>query len=148
MSYDELSRASMLYYPNGFSTKNNYNSGSFLTSITNGATGSAYWTANTSNARGQFTKYTLGNGLETHMNYVENSGRINTIKTGMSPSQINIQNLSYSFDFIGNLKNRSNINANLSDAFTYDNINRLSTVTTTTLTTTVVNTYDYLSTPE
>lgn len=114
-SYDNFSRTSHIHYPNGFSVQHNYNSRSFLTDVKNAATTASYWTANEMNARGQLKKYTLGNSLITEMGYKIEDGTISSIQTGTSADPISIQNLSYTFDYIGNLKTRSDNKRSLSE---------------------------------
>jgi RHS repeat-associated protein len=73
------------------------------------------------NARGQLEQLTLGNGVSTDKVYDQLTGRLQSIKTGNGT----IQSLSFNFDKLGNLTERSNYQSSLSETFQYDDLNRL-----------------------
>jgi RHS repeat-associated protein len=84
-----------------------------------------FWTANATNALSQVTQETLGNGLVTSRDHDLVTGWLNTIQTGLSGGS-GIQNLTYEWDLVGNLKKRSDLNqAPLVEDFFYDNLYRL-----------------------
>ncbi|MCP4701303.1 MAG: hypothetical protein GY862_31275, partial [Gammaproteobacteria bacterium] len=115
--YDRYGRKDTVTYPSGFAVKNIYDQRGYLSEVRNAASDKNYWKAQTVNARGQFESFTLGNGLNTQKVYDDLSGRIFSIQTSA------IQNLSFEFDELGNLKRR-NKNGRI-ETFTYDDLNRL-----------------------
>ena len=91
-----------------------------------GVNGEDYYTALAMTAQGKVSEYRLGNQSVTNQNY-DSFGMLESI-TGSH------QQLYYSFDGLGNLKSRENQNQviageSLKEVFTYDDLNRLETVT-------------------
>ncbi|WP_288454728.1 polymorphic toxin-type HINT domain-containing protein [uncultured Acinetobacter sp.] len=125
-NYDAAGRVLAYAYPTGFGYRNIYDTNGYLKEVRNLAGSQLYWTANTRDARGNVTQATLGNGLTTTRTYQPDTGLIESINTGNA----SIQQNSYAFDALGNLINRNQNLAGISnnEAFTYDNINRLKTV--------------------
>lgn len=128
--YDAAGRPNTVVYPGGKGYRNVYNANGYLDQVqdvTNSAV--VYWRANFANARGQVTRATLGNGLVTDRSYRYDTGTISGIVTGPGSSsgitQATIQNESYLFDPVGNLKARVNNLSGLTESFTYDPLNRL-----------------------
>lgn len=82
-------------------------------------------------ARGNVTEYTLGNQITTAKEFDVKTGYLKNITSGLA------QSLVYEFDGIGNLRSRqdlANVNAlgntqATQEIFTYDDMNRLHTVT-------------------
>ena len=125
-NYDAAGRVLAYAYPTGFGYRNIYDTNGYLKEVRNLAGSQLYWTANARDARGNVTQATLGNGLTTTRTYQPDTGLIESINTGNA----SIQQNSYAFDALGNLINRNQNLAGISnnEAFTYDNINRLKTV--------------------
>jgi RHS repeat-associated protein len=91
--------------------------------------GTTYWTANSFNARGQITEEALGNNLVSTRMFDSVTGWLKSIKTGPG-STASIQDLEYEWDLVGNLKKRKDLNqAGLYEAFTYDDLYRLTEAT-------------------
>lgn len=123
--YDFAGRLNKVTYPTGFAVTYDYNTISGdLESVKNGST--VYWNTAELNAKGERLVETFANGLSTTTQYNSITGRIHTIKTGVNNSTV--QNLSFDFDSIGNLEQRSDLNRSLVESFSYDNINRLTDV--------------------
>jgi len=124
-TYDFTGRLNKVTYPTGFSVSYGYHRASGdLESLYNGNT--VYWRATALNAKGERLIETFANGLSTNTQYNVNSGRIETIKTGLNNAAI--QNLRFVFDSIGNLNERADLNRSLVEKFSYDNVNRLENV--------------------
>ncbi|WP_151779963.1 polymorphic toxin type 47 domain-containing protein [Acinetobacter bereziniae] len=125
-NYDAAGRVLAYAYPTGFGYRNIYDTNGYLKEVRNLAGSQLYWAANARDARGNVTQETLGNGLTTNRTYQPDTGLIESINTGNA----SIQQNSYAFDALGNLINRNQNLAGISnnEAFTYDNINRLKTV--------------------
>ncbi len=77
------------------------------------------------NAMGQMTKVQFGNGLITEYTYHPLNFRLMKIKT-TNPSQEVIQELSYSYDSVGNILSITDGVRTASQTFQYDALNRLS----------------------
>ena len=78
-------------------------------------------------ARGNVTDQINGNGVTTIRAYDPDDGQLNLIQSSKD-SGGDIQNLLYEFDLIGNLVSRIDLRQGQSEAFFYDDLNRLETV--------------------
>lgn len=125
-TYDANSRLTKVSYPSGFTARYSYNSLGFANQLQDDASSQSYWAANTMDAEGHLTQQTVGNGLVTTRGFDATTGRLTSIATGASSA---VQNLSYTYDRLGNPLSRSDVNTNLSETFTYDALNRLTTST-------------------
>ncbi len=78
------------------------------------------------NARGQTTQQRLLNGATTYLDYDPTMGRLIGQRTGVL-GLASIQEISYQWDELGNLRSRHNQSAgkNLQESFCYDGLNRL-----------------------
>ena len=86
--------------------------------------GTVFWTANATNPRGQLTQETLGNGIIKNQVFDALTGWIGSIQAGVGGGAA-IQNETYLFDLVGNVTQRQNNNAGLTENFYYDNLYRL-----------------------
>jgi RHS repeat-associated protein len=137
--YDANSRLTTVSYPSGFTAKYSYTNLGFANQLQDNASGQSYWTANAIDASGHITQQTSGNGLATTRSFDPATGRLTGISTGSSGA---VQNLSYTYDMLGNPLSRSDANTNLSESFVYDSLNRL-TQTTVNLSTPLVKAFSY-----
>lgn len=96
----------------------------FLNQVKDANAGTAFWTANAANPRGQVTQESLGNGLVTNKSFDAVTGWISSIQCGISSGAC-AQNHSYLFDLVGNVTQRQNNNLGLTENFYYDNLYRL-----------------------
>ena len=127
-TYDQYGRTDKLTYPNNALTVQHvYNAQGYLQKVKNFSTGVVYWTAQQMNARGQLEQFLLGNNLQTTRTYQATTGHLQTIKTTKAGGGY-LQDWSYTFDAIGNLKQRKDITRNKWEDFEYDNLNRLTQV--------------------
>lgn len=132
-AYDAGSRPLSVTYPSGLSVQNVYNAQGYLSQIINPATLAAYWTAQADDARGNITQSLLGNGVQTIKAYDPQRGWLTSIASQNGSGTV-IQNLTYSFNKLGNLTKRSDGEFGarpLVETITYDNLNRLAQSTTT-----------------
>jgi len=83
-----------------------------------------FWQADATEARGQVTAVTYGNGLRTTRSFDAVTGLVDYIRTGPGGGSSR-QNLSYLWDKLGNLLQRQDGNQGLTENFYYDNVNRL-----------------------
>ncbi len=77
------------------------------------------------NALGKITEKTFDNGLTTEYTYDTDDFRLNAIETG------SIQDLSYTYDNVGNVGTRVNNLTSKTETFTYDDLDRLETASET-----------------
>jgi RHS repeat-associated protein len=122
-SYNTLSQPTYITYPSTIGVHNIYNSSGYLYEVRRAGTETLITRYNSLNAFDEPTGYTLGNNLVT-TNTFDNFGILqNKTTTG------NIQNLGYSFDRgTGNLISRNDNIHTLTESFTYDNANRLKSI--------------------
>jgi RHS repeat-associated protein len=90
-----------------------------------GSNGHVYWTANESDAFGNLSKETFGNGLVTRRAFDSVTGALTRIRAGFGGST-SVQDLEYAWDLGGNLSRRKDWNqSGLTESFEYDDLYRL-----------------------
>ncbi len=124
-TYDAASRLSSVAYPSGLVLDYTYTSLGYAQQIV-GPGGLAYWTANARDAELHLTQETAGNGVVTTQGFDVQTGRLNTILAGAGNI---VQNFSYTYDVLGNVLTRADANESLTETFTYDNLNRVTSAT-------------------
>ena len=83
-----------------------------------------FWRLTGVDARGLATRVTLGNGVQVTQAYDAVTGDMQSLVSG--PGSTNtLQNLTYRWDGVGNLLERSDLNRNLTEQFVYDSRDRL-----------------------
>ena len=83
-----------------------------------------FWQAGAVNARGQVTQENFGNGIQRNRSFDAVTGWVNSIQAGVGGGA-GVQNEAYLFDEMGNVKQRQNIAAGLTENFYYDNAYRM-----------------------
>jgi RHS repeat-associated protein len=83
-----------------------------------------FWQANAFDARMNVADESLGNGLRTVRAVDAITGLLASIQTGPGGGSA-MQNLTYQWDKVGNLKERKDVNQSKTEAFTYDALDRL-----------------------
>ncbi|MDX1252252.1 MAG: hypothetical protein IDH49_08420 [Gammaproteobacteria bacterium] len=125
--YDALGRVGAIAYPavngNRFTVHNAYTAQGHLSEVKNAATGQSYWKANARDAAGRLTAEILGNGLSTVRTWHPANGALQAINTGAT-----VQSLGYTYDLLGNLTRRADAINGVTETFTYDALNRLTSV--------------------
>ena len=137
--YDSFGRISTTTYPSTitgvsrFGVTYNYDSASgALSSISDSATSFVYWQVASGggsapvDAFGHILGAIDGNSVSTVTAYDQATGAVIGIGTGTSGSSA-VQQLAYSWDGFGSLKQRCDANRGLIENFTYDGLNRIST---------------------
>jgi RHS repeat-associated protein len=124
-TYDAASRLSSVTYPSGLVLNYTYTSLGYASQIV-GPGGIAHWTANARDAELRLTQQTAGNGVVTTQSFDAETGRLLDILAGTGNI---VQNFSYTYDVLGNLLTRADANTSLSETFTYDNLNRVTSAT-------------------
>ncbi len=117
-----------LQYPvstSGYQLKLQYTyQNGILQQVSDVTTGTHYWIANAMNPRGQFTQETLGNGVVVNRALDAVTGWVGSIQAGIGGGAT-LQNNSYLFDEMGNLKQRQDNNLGLTENVYPDNLYRL-----------------------
>jgi RHS repeat-associated protein len=126
--YDANGRMSSVNYPSGFSVTYLYTSLGYAQQLKNTVSGQVYWTANARDAEQHLTQQTAGNGVVTSQAFNAATGRLTSILAGTG-SGYGVENFTYTYDVLGNLLTRGDINTGLSESFVYDALNRLTSAT-------------------
>ena len=122
VTYDSNGRIGSQSFPGAVNVNLTYTSLSYLQKITDASTGTVYWTQTTADAERHITAETYGNSVSTSMGFDPKTGRLLTIQAGSGDS---ISNLTYVYDYLGNVKTRQDGNQSLTETFVYDNLNRV-----------------------
>ncbi len=135
-AYDTFGRVTDTTYPTGFTVNRLYSASGDLLEVRDAANGTVFWAADSQNARGQATRFWLGNGLSTVKSF-DTKGLPTLITTGFGSGSA-IQNQAFAYDGHGNLMTRTDFNqtplngaGSLTETFTYDALFRLKTATLT-----------------
>jgi RHS repeat-associated protein len=83
-----------------------------------------FWTANTTNPRGQVSRETFGNNVVSAHVYDAVTGWLSSIQAGPGGGA-SLQNNGFLFDTVGNVTQRQDSKQGLTENFFYDNMNRL-----------------------
>ncbi|MDM3871864.1 RHS repeat-associated core domain-containing protein [Porticoccus sp. W117] len=125
-TYDSSGRPLTTSYPGGYSVTRTYNSHGYLSQLKNGS--AVLQTFSGTDAFGNSTSESYGNGVATTRTYDPKTGRLTAIDT--TKSSTTFQNLDYAWRSNGTLQSRiANPNTGVSttrnESFTYDVHNRL-----------------------
>lgn len=121
-AYDTYSNLTNTTYPSGVIVKDAYDRNSTLTqtTLTDGGTTTTLFTATAMNSAGIYTGYNYGNGKTSQVDYNSTLGVPTRYYTP------GLQDLNFDFNAqTGNLNFRKDAIKNLTETFTYDNLNRL-----------------------
>ncbi len=132
-AYNALGAPDTLTYPTSttgvrFRLKYLYDSAGYLNEVEDASAGTPFWTLTGANDNGAPTMEVLGNAVSVATGYTPWTNEMITRTEGSAGSTTNLQNLSYAWDFNGNLLSRVDNRQNLTETFTLDALNRLSTV--------------------
>jgi YD repeat-containing protein len=92
--------------------------------VRNLSSGKVYWHLDSLDARQNITQYTLGNGVVTRRNYDPSFDFLTQIRS-RNPKGVDVQNQSYTYNWVGNLTQRQDHVAGYTENFSYDALNRL-----------------------
>ncbi len=121
-TYDNLNNNTIIEYPNLFKVKRHYDANGQIDWVKRDDNSNPIWELKTENALGQPTQTKQGNGITTNYTY----NQYNFLTQITSP----VQNDSYVWNAsTGNLSSRTEGLYNLSESFTYDNLDRLTKIT-------------------
>jgi len=127
-TYNSQNQVITKMFPSGYTIRNSYDGAGYLTNVRNDYYASPYpiYTTQAVNGYGQPTQYTLANGVRTDIAY-DYVMPVSYITNGAS-----IQSYSLSYDYTtGNIIKRADNLRNFSEAFIYDNLDRLTSATVT-----------------
>jgi RHS repeat-associated protein len=131
-TYDTTGQVSQIQYPTStaatrFAVQYTYQRGQLqqVQEKTGGTSGPIFWQATTQNARGQITKDQLGNGIIRTKAFDAVTGWQANIQAGVGGGAA-LLNQSYAYDLVGNVTQRQDSNAGLTESFYYDDLYRLS----------------------
>jgi RHS repeat-associated protein len=132
-AFNTLGAPDTLTYPTStsgvrFQLKYLYDSAGYLNEVKDASAGTPFWTLTGANDNGAPTMEVLGNAVSIATGYTPWTNEMISRTEGSAGSTTNLQNLSYAWDFNGNLLSRVDNRQNLTEAFTLDALNRLSTV--------------------
>ena len=132
-TYDELGRVKDAVYPNGYAVRNEYHPTlGILQRVINPTSNLEFWRVDSTNANGQVVNSTLGGQLVSVTNeYSPETGMINGIRAVSSLWGTQYQDMSYSWDSIGNLESFDDVKHSVSETYVYDSVNRLTDVLST-----------------
>jgi RHS repeat-associated protein len=125
-TYDALGRVATVIDATGGGTENMYTPRGFLRRVRDVLNKSlVYWELLEVDARGQSLREHKHNGvIRTQRGYDVESGRLQSIYSSSITNAV-LQDLTYSFDALGNLIQRSDLRAGRQERFQYDQLNRL-----------------------
>ena len=133
-AYNSFGSIDTVTYPSStgtspFTLKYGYDSYGFQNSLSDANTGSIFWTLVGSNDSSLPTAEVLGNGVQVSTSYTPWTNEMTARAEGSGSAPGSLQNLAYSWDVNGNLKQRQDMRQNLTEVFTPDALNRLTTTT-------------------
>lgn len=130
MTYDANGNVDTLTYPsshsdpNGFKVRYEYNDLGFVERLTNDSSTETYYQMVGADAAGRITQQWLGDGSSQSQVYEINSNRLSSQQT-TAASGTTVQSFLYQYDTAGNMVNRQDTVNSLSEVFTFDNLDRL-----------------------
>jgi RHS repeat-associated protein len=133
-AYNALGAFDTLTYPTStsgvrFKVKYVYDSAGYLNEVQDASAGTPFWTLTGANDNSAPTTEVLGNAVASiTTGYTPWTNEMVSRSEGSAGSTTNLQNLAYAWDLNGNLQNRVDNRQGLTEGFTLDNLNRLSTV--------------------
>ncbi len=132
-TYNAADQPATLRYPGGTAGQQGelvttgYNALGQVNSVS--GSGVSYVSSTTYNARGQVTEQRLdtgSNGLTRQYEYDANTMRLTTLRAGVASPYTNLQNLSYTYDAVGNVTSIvDGVNSSQRQCFGYDALDRL-----------------------
>ena len=90
--------------------------------------GHSQWSVDEYDAQGRVVKETLGKLVQTHRGFKPGQGVLESIQSNITDGPnngIQVQNLSYKFDGVGNVTERSGYLEGVTETFQYDELHRL-----------------------
>jgi len=125
-AYDSNGHLSTVNYPSGSSVRYSYNNLGYADQLSDAFSSNALWTLNALDAEQHITQQTAGNGVVTNQGFSLKTGRLLTVDAAVNGNSNNaVQDLTFTYDPLGNLTSRTDGNENFTESFQYDPLNRL-----------------------
>jgi RHS repeat-associated protein len=129
ISYNTLGAVDTVQYPTSssgyrFTLKYLYSYG-YVQQVKDNAAGTIFWSLSAANDYSSPLTEVLGNAATITSSYRPWTNDVLTRQVGTGGSTTNLQNLSYQWDSNGNLTQRQDLRQSLTEAFSYDTLNRL-----------------------
>ena len=130
-SYDTNNRPSSYTSPSGAVPTTQYNIFGYISKLIDAppSGSTTMWTANSRDAENHLTQATYGNGINTTYTYDPPTGRLTNLLTTNSGGVDLVQSLTYGWDVYGNLHTRTDAVNSLNETYYYDELNRLTEIT-------------------
>jgi len=122
-TYDELGRLETTTHPTGITISEGYNQWGFHTSVKKEH--NTLWETQEVNPLGMINRFKTGNGLVTDQTFHPLNMRLQTVKT-LLPGETPVQDHTYNWFGLGNLRQRKK--GTLTESFTYDDLDRLKSI--------------------
>lgn len=122
-TYDAQGKVASLTYPGGFTVAHTYNALGFLERVQQPGGSTVHYQLVGTDAAGRMTSEWKGDGSLISQSYEGNSSRITAQHTQNGATDI--QHLTYGYDSAGNMTSRNDVVNTLSESFTFDNLDRL-----------------------
>ncbi|MCC6448844.1 MAG: VCBS repeat-containing protein [Chitinophagaceae bacterium] len=125
--YNNIGKIDRVEHPSGIILKYHYNENFFLAKITNNQSGKLLWEINAVDLRNRVMEDTLGNGVKTRYEYdlQDNLTRVSSERNGSV-----IHDIEYHFNAINLKTSKIDHKNNITETYSYDNLNRLTHVST------------------
>jgi len=133
-TFDTAGRAAAQQYPTGLKTKNIFTTLGYLKEVRRDNPGQGndnflYWSATAMDAEGRLTQFQYGNGVNSYQTYQATTGRLMLQEAGVGQGVgANVVNMAYTYDTVGNVLSRNDSARSVNETYTYDGLNRMSTV--------------------
>ncbi len=130
-SYNDADLPLTVTYPDGEIVSNHYNARMMLDTVSGT---DPYISATTYDSAGRMSSRTLGNGVKSGYTFNPwnvQGGRLLNLTTTGPADQTTLQNITYTYDAIGNIKSIADMLNNQTQSFNYDSLDRLTQAYTT-----------------
>ncbi len=121
--YNSQGRLARESYPSGFAVTRHYNALGYLERLSGPGDGAVYYQVTGMDARDRLTGEWKGDGSRTELAYAGQSGRVANQRV-LGDDGI-VQHFQYAYDPVGSLTERRDLLHGLSETFSYDELDRL-----------------------
>lgn len=129
-TYNSLGKPATITYPSGYSVKYLYDANGYLSELRNNANNAMIWKGSAFNEQSQLSQAEIGNGLTLSYSYNANNQPTYITLLDYPNRQLKppVYQMSFIFDPVTkNLSSRKDDLKNITESFTYDNLDRLKT---------------------
>jgi RHS repeat-associated protein len=126
-SYNNIGKLDIVEHPSGIKLKYHYNTNFYLSKITNDQSGKLLWEIKKVDQKNRVTEEVHGNGATTTYQYdiQDNLTRVRSVR-----NNVVIHDLQYEYNAINQKTQKIDHKNNITEDYTYDNLNRLTSVNT------------------